>query len=259
MIDSLYIGATGMQAQQTNIDVVANNLANVNTAGFKRNRIDFEDLVYRSMGTARGANAEVSSPVRSGMGTSIAASSKVFLLGEMKKSEQPLDLAIRGQGFFEVILPDGSFAYTRHGALQLNAEGVLVTHDGHRLSGLIQIPADASGIRVDADGRVYATVPGERAPLDVGQIELVNFVNASGLNAVGDNLYVATEGSGEALRGTPGENGVGSIGQGFLEASNVRLIDEMISLIVAQRAYEINSKVVQASDELLSISNSLYQ
>lgn len=258
MIDSLYIGATGMQAQQLNIDVVANNLANVNTMGFKRNRVDFEDLLYRASG-ARAANGEAATSMRSGMGTSVAASSKVFVLGEMKKTEQPLDLGIRGTGFFEVVLQDGTTGYTRDGALQLNGEGTLVTHGGLKLSALIQIPSDATTVRVDADGRVFATVPSERQPVDVGQIELANFVNASGLNPIGDNLYTVTEASGEALRSVPGQNGVGTIAQGFLEASNVRLIDEMINLIVAQRAYEINSKVVQASDELLSISNGLFR
>jgi len=259
MIDSLYIGATGMQAQQMNIDVVANNLANVNTMGFKRNRVDFEDLLYRATGVSRAAGGESATTVRSGMGTSVAASGKVFILGEMKKTDQTLDLGIRGQGFFEVVLPDGTFAYTRDGALQLSAEGMLVTHGGNRLSGLIQIPSDTTTIRVDTEGRVFATVAAERQPIDVGQIELANFVNAAGLNPIGDNLYTATEASGEALRSVPGQNGMGSIAQGFLEASNVRLIDEMINLIVAQRAYEINSKVVQASDELLSISNSLFR
>lgn len=257
MIDSLYIGATGMQAQQMNIDVIANNLANVNTSGFKRNRIDFEDLLYRASAVRTGS--EPTTPLHSGMGTSVAASGKVFVPGEMKKTEQSLDLGIRGAGFFEVTLPDGTFAYTRHGALQLSGDGMLVTHDGHRLSGLFQIPSDTTGIRVDADGRVFATVPGERAPLEVGQIELSSFVNPAGLTPIGDNLYTATEGSGEPLRSIPGQNGVGAIAQGFLEASNVQLIDEMINLIVAQRAYEINSKVVQASDELLSMSNNLFR
>lgn len=258
MIDSLYIGATGMQAQQLNIDVIANNMANVNTMGFKRNRIDFEDLLYRATG-ARAANGESAASLRAGMGTSVAASSKVFVLGEMKKTEQPLDLGIRGPGFFEVVLPDGTLGYSRDGALQLSGDGTLVTHGGLKLSALIQIPSDTTGVSVDAEGHVFATLPGERQPVDVGQIELANFVNASGLNPIGDNLYTVTEMSGEALRSAPGQNGVGTIAQGFLETSNVRLIDEMISLIVAQRAYEINSKVVQASDELLSISNGLFR
>lgn len=257
MIDSLYIGATGMHAQQMNIDVIANNLANVNTAGFKRNRIDFEDVLYRSMGassvTGSGTN------IRSGMGTTIAASGKVFTTGDVKKTDQPFDLAVRGQGFFEVTMPDGTTAYTRSGAFKVNGEGVLITQDGYPLAGSIQVPPDATSVKFDGDGRVTAIVPTERQPLEIGRIDIVNFVNPAGLNPVGDNLYAATDTSGDALRGTPGENGTGAIAQGFLEGSNVRLIDEMINLILAQRAYEINSKVVQASDEMLSISNGLYR
>lgn len=257
MLDSLYIGATGMQAQQMNIDVVANNLANVNTAGFKRNRIDFEDLLYRAANAARTPNEATA--IHTGMGTSVAASAKIFTGGEIKKTEQPLDIAIRGQGFFEVVLPDGTFAYTRHGALRLNSDGVVVTQDGHRLTANLQMPSDAVSFTVEADGRVQALLPGEIRPVDIGQIELTSFVNPAGLKPVGDNLYVSNESSGEGLRSLPGQNGTGTLAQGFIEGSNVRLIDEMINLIVAQRAYEINSKVVQASDELLSISNGLFR
>lgn len=259
MIDSLYIGATGMHAQQLNIDVIANNLANVNTAGFKRNRIDFEDLLYRASGGARAATAEPSRLPQTGMGTAIAATGKVFTVGDVKKTDQPLDLAIRGSGFFEVVLPDGDFGYTRSGAFQINNEGLLTTQDGHLLSASIQLPPDATGITVEANGRVTVTVPGERHPLEIGHVELVNFINPAGLSPSGDNLYLAGRNSGDPLRGQVGENGTGSLAQGFLEASNVRLIDEMINLIVAQRAYEINAKVVQASDEMLSIGNGLFR
>jgi len=260
MIDSLYIGATGMQAQQMNIDVIANNLANVNTSGFKRNRIDFADLVYRSMGVSSPtAASEATNPVRAGMGTAVMASGKVFTLGDVKKTDQPFDLAVRGQGFFEIAMPDGTTAYTRSGAFQLNGEGVLVTQNGFPLSGSIQVPPDATAVTVGADGRVTATVPTEKQPIEIGRIDLVNFINAAGLKPVGDNLYAATVASGDPIRGVPGENGGGTIAQGFLEASNVKLIDEMINLILAQRAYEINAKVVQASDEMLSISNGLFR
>jgi flagellar basal-body rod protein FlgG len=259
MIDSLYIGATGMQAQQMNIDVVANNLANVNTAGFKRNRIDFEDLLYRTTRASGGTSLDANRAPQTGMGAAVAASGKVFTLGDVKKTEQPLDLAIQGQGFFEVVLPDGNNAYTRNGAFQVNADGMLVTADGYALSASIQIPPDATLIKVEADGRVLAAVPGETEAIELGQIEIAMFVNPAGLDPIGDNLYVGSASSGEPLRQLPGQNGSGAIGQGFLEASNVRLIDEMINLILAQRAYELNSKVVQASDEMLSISNSLFR
>lgn len=256
MLDSLYIGATGMHAQQMNIDVIANNLANVNTAGFKRNRIDFEDLLYRASATTR---ANTTHAMQSGMGTAVAASGKVFTVGDVKKTDQPLDLAIRGQGFFEVQMPDGSLAYTRDGAFQVNSDGMLTTQDGHLLNASIQLPPDATSVTIDAEGQVTVTVPGGKTPVDAGQIELVNFINPAGLNPIGENLYAATPTSGDPLHGKPGENGAGTLGQGFLEASNVNLINEMINLITAQRAYEINAKVVQASDELLSISNGLFR
>ncbi|HEX9812998.1 MAG TPA: flagellar hook-basal body complex protein, partial [Burkholderiales bacterium] len=188
-----------------------------------------------------------------------AASGKVFTPGDVKKTEQSLDLAIRGSGFFEVALPDGSFGYTRSGAFQINNDGMLMTQDGNALSASIQLPPDATNVTVEANGRVSATVPDQKRPIELGQIDLVNFVNPTGLNPVGNNLYMANPNSGEPLRGVAGENGTGSVAQGYLEASNVRLIDEMINLIVAQRAYEINAKVVQASDEMLSISNSLFR
>lgn len=259
MIDSLHIGATGMQAQQMNIDVIANNLANVNTSGFKRNRVDFEDLVYRSMGVARAAGADTAGAARIGVGTAVTASVKVFTVGDVKKTDQPFDLAVQGQGFFEVLLPDGVSAYTRNGAFRPNAEGMLVTQEGHQLSGRVQIPPDATSVQIEPDGRVMAAIPNERQPIEIGRIDLVSFVNPSGLNAIGENLYVGTPNSGDPLFGTPGQNGLGTVSQGFLEASNVRLIDELIGLIVAQRAYETNAKVVQASDEMLSISNGLFR
>jgi flagellar basal-body rod protein FlgG len=259
MIDSLYIGATGMHAQQLNIDVIANNLANVNTSGFKRNRIDFEDLLYRTTAGSRAATGGASRLPQTGMGTAVAASGKIFTAGDVKKTDQPLDIAVRGQGFFEVQLPDGNFAYTRSGAFQISNDGMLMTQDGHQLSASIQVPPDATSVRVEADGKVSAVVPGETRPIDIGQIELVSFINPAGLNPIGDNLYTAGQNSGDALRGFSGQNGAGTLAQGFLEASNVRLIDEMVNLIVAQRAYETNAKVVQASDEMLSISNSLFR
>lgn len=259
MIDALYIGATGMHAQQMNIDVISNNLANVNTAGFKRNRVDFEDLLYRAVGTSNTAGGQPVVANRVGMGTTVSATGKVHTAGDLKQTNEALDLAIRGQGFFEVALPDGTSGYTRNGAFKINEEGMLVTQDGHKLSAQVQLPPDSSEVKVEPDGRILVTLAGESQPVEVGQIELAGFVNPSGLNPVGDNLYLTTVESGDALRSRPGENGSGSIAQGFLEASNVRLIDEMINLIVAQRAYEINAKVVQASDELLSISNNLFR
>jgi len=260
MLDSLYIGATGMQVQQLNVDTVANNLANVNTVGYKRSRIDFEDLLYRSVATTSQTGTTTGATEGGkGMGAAVASVGKVFTVGDVKKTDEPLDLAISGQGFFEIVMPDGTLAYTRNGAFQLNADGTLVTRDGYPLNASIQVPADTTSIQVGANGQVLATVAGENRAVDLGQIELTTFQNPSGLTALGDNLFVPTENSGIATPQVPGEGGAGLLRQGFLESSNVRLIDEMVALIVAQRAYEINAKVVQASDELLSISNSLYR
>jgi flagellar basal-body rod protein FlgG len=259
MIDALYIGATGMHAQQMNIDVISNNLANVNTAGFKRNRVDFEDLLYRTIASSNTSGSQPVVTNRLGMGTTVSATGKVYTAGDLKQTNEALDFSIRGQGFFEVALPDGTSGYTRNGAFKLNEEGMLVTQDGHKLSAQVQVPPDSSEVTVEPDGRILVTLAGESRPVEIGQLELAGFVNPSGLNPVGDNLYLATTESGDVLHNRPGENGSGTIAQGFLEASNVRLIDEMVSLIVAQRAYEINAKVVQASDELLSISNNLFR
>ena len=259
MLDSLYIGASGMQAQQFNIDAVANNLANVNTAGYKRSRVDFSDLLYRTVASGKTATDQPIGAGRLGMGTSVAGTGKIFTVGDTKQTDGPMDLVINGQGFFEVVSPDGSLAYTRNGAMRLDRDGSMVNQNGYALSSNIQVPVDSTQIRIDAEGRVYATVAGEKDPVEIGQLQLANFTNPAGLSPIGDNLYLATENSGDAVVGNPGENGTGMVAQGFLEGSNVRLIDEMVSLILAQRAYEINAKVVQASDEMLSISNNLYR
>lgn len=260
MLDSLYIGATGMQVQQLNVDTVANNLANVNTVGYKRSRIDFEDLLYRNVATtSQTGAADAAREGGKGMGAAVASVGKVFTVGDVKKTDEPLDLAISGQGFFEILMPDGTLAYTRNGAFQVNAEGVLTTRDGYPLNGSIQLPTNVKSIQIDTNGRVLATVAGESGAVELGRIELTMFQNPGALTALGDNMFVPTEHSGTATPQVPGENGAGMLRQGFLESSNVRLIDEMVALIVAQRAYEINAKVVQASDELLSISNGLYR
>jgi flagellar basal-body rod protein FlgG len=258
MIDSLYIGATGMNAQQTNIDTVANNLANVNTTAYKRGRVEFEDLLYRAAGVGAGAGTRIGTG-STGMGTMVAGVSRIFNAGDVKKTDQTYDLAINGQGFFEVVQTDGSVAYTRNGAFQIDADGFLATQNGLRLSSQIQVSPDAQQVRIASDGRVFAQLPNVTQETEVARLELANFANPAGLSALGDNLYLATDKSGPAVVGNASENGLGSVQQGFLESSNVKLIDEMIGLILAQRAYEINAKVVQASDEMLSISNNLYR
>ena len=257
MLDSLYIGASGMHAQQMNVDVISNNLANVNTSAFKKNRVSFEDLLYRETIRQNGVIGEPGMTHRLGVGTGISGTSKIFIMGELKKSDSPLDLAIRGQGFLEVALPDGTSAYTRSGSMEVNRDGFLTTADGHLLRPSIQIPSDAREIVFEPDGRVLAALPDETEPVEIGQLELVSFPNPGGLDPIGSNLYLASDRSGEAVPGMPGEDGYGMLAQGFLESSNVKLVEEMINLIIAQRAYEINSKVVQASDEMLAMSNNL--
>jgi flagellar basal-body rod protein FlgG len=258
MIESLSIGASGMHAQQSQIDVIANNLANVNTMGFKKSRVDFEDLMYREMGRTQGSalpGLDLERPVGSGVG--VSSTGKIFTTGEVKSTERSLDLAIQGKGFFEVVLPDNSYAYTRNGAMRIDRDGYLASADGYRLSGLIQVPNDAEEIVIQSDGQVLAQVVDESDLVEIGSIDLISFVNDGGLNPLGDNLYQPSENSGDAYYGIPGEEGFGSVQQGFLEASNVNLVEEMTQMMLAQRTYEINSKVVQASDELLSIVNNL--
>lgn len=257
MLDSLYIAASGMQAQQMNVDVISNNLANVNTAAFKKNRVNFEDLLYREAARQNGLLGSADAAHRLGLGAGISGTQKMFIAGELKKSDSPLDLAIRGQGFLEVTLPDGSAAYTRSGSLQVDRDGYLATADGHVLKASIQLPGDTREIVVEPTGRVLARVPNEQDPVEIGQLELVNFTNPGGLNPIGGNLYVASDNCGAPTAGKPGDEGFGTLAQGFLEASNVKLMDEMINLVIAQRAYEVNSKVVQASDEMLAMSNNL--
>lgn len=257
MIDSLYIAASGMHAQQTNVDAISNNLANVNTAGFKKNRVKFEDLVYREVARANGLLGSQANNLSAGSGVAVAGAGKVFSMGEFKKTDQPYDFAIRGQGFFEVQLPDGSHAFTRAGAFQLNKDGVLTTAQGYTLNPSIQVPSDVLSVEVAEDGKVLAHLPKEDQPMEIGRLELAMFTNPEGLKPLGDNLYIPSETSGDATPAMPGDPGVGLIAQGFLESSNVKLTDEFVNLIVAQRAYEVNAKAVQASDEMLGIANNL--
>jgi flagellar basal-body rod protein FlgG len=255
MLDSLYIAATGMQAQQLNVDTISNNLANVNTTSFKRGRVSFEDMLYRE--TGRRALLGADAAARFGTGVAVSDTTKLFTDGELRKTDAPLDVAIRGQGFFEVLLPDGSRAFTRSGALTVNKDRLLATADGNVIAPSLEIPVDATSIVIDSAGRVTATVPGETQPAEVGQVELARFVNPAGLSAIGNNLYLATDKSGDALHGKPGEESFGTLAQGFLEASNVKLVDELVALLVAQRGFEVNSKALQASDEMLSLINGL--
>ena len=259
MFDALYIGATGMQAQQANLDAIANNLANMNTTAYKRSRVSFTDLVTRAAAAPlAGADGTPLGPTPlAGAGVALASSSKLFDVGDLKKTDSAMDLAIQGDGFLELAMADGSRAYTRGGTFKVNADGQLATQDGIALKPGINIPDNAQAVIVGSDGRVQIRVAGQTTPIDAGQLEMVRFTNPQALLAQGDNLYRATDASGEPIGGKPGQDGMGSIAQGFLEGSNVKMVDEMVNLMVAQRAYEASVKVVQASDEMLGMVNGL--
>lgn len=257
---SMYIAATGMEAQRLNIDVISNNLANVNTTGFKRSRADFQDLMYqglKSAGAASAAGTEIPSGIHVGLGVKPAAVQKMFKQGDFVSTENPLDLVIEGKGFFQILKPDGEIAYTRSGSLKLDSAGNIVNSDGYPLEPAITIPSDTMNITIASDGTVSVLQPGDFTPVSVGQIELAQFSNAGGLRAIGRNLFVETGSSGIATTGTPGADGLGTINQGFLELSNVNIVEEMVNMIASQRAYELNSKVVQSSDEMMQMANNI--
>jgi flagellar basal-body rod protein FlgG len=258
VIDALHIGATGMQAQQTNVDTIANNLANVNSPGFKKSRVSFADLMVREaqLGAADGAGV-LGAPAKMGSGVGISNVSKVFEAGDMRKTDSMLDVAIQGDGFLEVSMPDGSLAYTRGGTLKVNRDGQLATQSGYALKPGISIPDNAQQIVIGPDGRVQVRMPNQTGLVDAGTLDVVRFANAAGLSAQGDNMYRSSVASGEPVAGRAAEDGMGAIAQGFLEGSNVKMVDEMVNLMIAQRAYEANVKVVQASDDLLGMINGL--
>lgn len=260
MIRSLFIAATGMEAQKLNIDVIANNLSNANTVGYKRGKADFQELLYQDMksaGASSGEGTKVPSGIQMGMGVKPVAVQKLFLQGDFVSTGNKYDLVIEGDGFFQILLPNGETGYTRSGAFKLDNEGRIVNSEGFPLEPSITIPSDTQSITVSADGKVSALQPGNSEPTEVGQIELARFINPAGLKAVGKNLYRPTGSSGEAQTGSPGSESFGTIAQGFVEMSNVNVVDEMVNMIISQRAYEINSKAVQASDEILQLTNNL--
>jgi flagellar basal-body rod protein FlgG len=252
--------ATGMVAQQFYVDTIAHNLANVNTTGYKKTKIEFQDLFYQVM-SARSAGtteqAGLSSVVEVGHGARVAGTQKIFTQGNVQPTSNPLDLAISGDGFFRVTRSDGSSLYSRDGSFRISEDGRLVTADGYPLEPEILIPEDAREVRIARNGLVEVVFPGEELAEEVGQIELVKFLNPTGLAAVGGNLYEQTGASGEPILGVAGEEGLGTVNQGFLEASNVDVVEEMINMIMAQRAYEISSKAIRTSEEMLAMVNNL--
>ncbi len=258
---SLFTGATGMEAQQLNLDVIANNIANVNTTSFKRSRTDFQDLLYqtiRAPGAVSAQGLEVPSGIQLGHGVGVAAVTKLFLQGSFIETANALDVAIEGDGFFQITLPDGEIAYSRDGAFELNRDGIIVTPDGMPIEPELTIPEDAIDVAIGLDGTVSVTLS-DGTTDELGQIELARFINPAGLLSQGRNLYRESEASGNPILSTAGEDGAGTLRQGFLEASNVSVVDEIVQLIVTQRAFEVNSSVIQTSDEMLQVANNLPQ
>ena len=253
---SLDIASTGMQAQQTNVEVISNNIANMNTTGFKRQRVEFQDLLYQNLrrvgSTSSDTGTVVPSGAQVGLGVRTAAVYRINEQGNLQQTSNKFDLAIRGGGYFQVTLPSGDTAYTRDGTLALSPEGTIVTADGFIVQPGVTIPAGATDVTINANGEVLATIAGQVAQQNVGQIQLADFANSGGLEANGGNLFLQTAASGAAQAGAPGAPGFGSIMQGFVETSNVNVVTEMTNLITAQRAYEMNSRVISASDQMLS-------
>jgi flagellar basal-body rod protein FlgG len=253
---SLHIAGTGMMAQQTNVEVISNNIANLSTTAFKRRRAEFQDLIYQNLRRAGSQSAEEGSVLPSGaqlgLGVRTAAIYRIAEQGNLTQTENRFDLAVRGNGYLPVTLPNGETAYTRAGALGLSPEGTIVTADGFQVSGGITIPANARDVTINAAGEVFAKIDGVTEPRNVGRIQLAIFPNEGGLEATGDNMFLATPASGQAQLGSAGAPGYGQVLQGFLETSNVNVVQEITNLITAQRAYEMNSRVISASDEMLS-------
>jgi flagellar basal-body rod protein FlgG len=254
MIRSLWISKTGLDAQQTQMDVIANNLANVSTNGFKRTRAVFEDLLYQNIrqpGAQSSQQTQLPSGLQLGTGVRSVATERNFSQGNLQETGNSKDVAIQGEGFFQVLLPDGATAYTRDGSFQVDSQGQLVTASGFAIQPAISIPADATSITVGRDGTVSITQAGDATVTEVGALQLATFINPAGLMAKGENLFVETSASGNANTNTPGTNGSGTLAQGFVETSNVNVVEELVNMIQTQRAYEINSKSITTSDQML--------
>ncbi len=261
MNQALWVAKTGLDAQQTRMSVVSNNLANVNTTGFKRGRATFEDLVYQNVRQAGGQSSQdttLPSGLSLGTGVRVVSTEKTFSQGNMLQTGNSLHMAIQGRGFFQVLLPDGSLSYSRDGSFQVNAQGEMVTAGGYTLQPAITIPDGAQSVTIGTDGVVSATLAGQSAPVQVGNVQLVDFTNPVGLQARGENLFLETASSGSPQVGTPGLNGLGSVAQGALEGSNVNVVEELVNMIETQRAYEMNSKSISTNDQMLQyLTNNL--
>ena len=254
MIRSLWIAKTGMEAQQTQLDTISHNLANVGTNGFKRGHVVFEDLIYQNLRQAGAASSDqttLPTGLQVGLGVRAAATSRNFSQGNLQQTSNNLDIAIKGNGFFQIQLPDGTTGYTRDGSLQVDGAGQLVTNNGYPVQPGITIPGNAQSVTIAADGTVNVALPGQTTPQSIGQLNLASFVNPSGLEPKGQNLWGETAASGTPNAGAPGSNGLGSLQQGYVETSNVNVVEELVAMIATQRAYELNSKAIQTSDQML--------
>jgi flagellar basal-body rod protein FlgG len=255
MIRSLWITRTGLDSQQFQLDITSNNLANVSTNGFKRARAVFEDLLYQTLrqpGASSTAQTQIPAGLQVGTGVRPVSSPRVFTQGNLTQTGNSLDVAIQGEGFFQIQLPDGTLAYTRDGAFQKDSQGQVVTANGYPISPAIVIPSNATSITIGTDGTVSVVQTGSPTPVQVGQIQLASFVNTGGLQSMGQNLFLETASSGTATPNTPGTNGVGLLNQGYVETSNVNVVEELVNMITTQRAYEINSRSIQTSDQMLA-------
>ena len=254
MIRSLWIAKTGMEAQQTQMDVISNNLANVSTNGFKRSRAVFEDLLYQNLrqpGAQSSQQTQIPSGFQLGTGVRPIATERLHTQGNLMQTSNQLDVAIQGAGFFQVLQPDGTTAYTRDGSFQTDSQGQIVTSNGFVVQPAITIPANATSVTIGQDGVVTVTQPGASAPVQVGSMQLATFINPAGLESLGQNMYVETASSGTPSTNVPGTNGTGTVSQGYVETSNVNVVEELVNMIQAQRAYEINSKAITVSDQML--------
>jgi len=255
MIRSLWISKTGLEAQQTSMDVISNNLANVSTTGFKRARAVFEDLLYQTIrqpGAQSSEQTQLPSGLQLGTGVKPVATERIFTQGNLQQTGNAKDVAIQGNGFFQVLMPDGTTSYTRDGSFQMDSNGQLVTASGYTVQPAITIPADAQTLTIASDGVVSVTQAGSSASVTVGTLQLATFINPAGLQSLGENLYAETASSGSPSTNTPGSNGAGTLNQSYVETSNVNVVEEMVNMIQTQRAYEINSKAIQTSDEMLA-------
>ena len=262
MMNALWSAAAGMAVQQDNMDTISNNLANVNTTAFKRGLAEFQDLLYQTInlaGTNSSTNTTLPAGIQLGHGAKLQSIVRDYSTGNLKQTGNRFDLAIEGDGFFSLTLPDGTLAYTRDGSFSTDQNGTLVNAEGYTLNPQITIPQDALSVTIAADGTVSVTQPGQTQPQQVGQITMSHFINSAGLNQIGQNLVQPTLASGDAIDGTPGTDGMGTINQGFLEVSNVDVAEEMVNMIIGQRAYEANSKTIQTVNSMLSLLNQLKQ